>query len=224
MVDMAFKGHIPWNKGAKGLTVAWNKGLKNSEETKRKISENTKIALRKRIAAGLPVGLQKGNIVSMETRRKISATLKGRPSTNLGRKASDETRLKMRNAQLLRVAEGRHNTFHGKSSEYQLIRESLDYRLWRESVFKRDNYTCQECGERGGKLNADHIKSFAEYPESRFEVSNGRTLCEECHKKTDTFLGNFWKGRKRTGLRGKAVQAKRGAILQEVKSNAGTSW
>jgi hypothetical protein len=40
---------------------------------------------------------------------------------------------------------------------------------------------------RGGKLNADHIKSWAHYPELRFDTSNGRTLCLSCHHKTDTF-------------------------------------
>ena len=60
-------------------------------------------------------------------------------------------------------------------------------RNWREAVFKRDNYTCQGCGEKGVYLNADHIKPFAYFPELRFELSNGRTLCVPCHKKTDTF-------------------------------------
>jgi len=36
------KGHIPWNKGTKGLTVPWNKGISRSEETKRKVSEGLK--------------------------------------------------------------------------------------------------------------------------------------------------------------------------------------
>lgn len=62
-------------------------------------------------------------------------------------------------------------------------RSSKDYKLWRLSVYERDNYTCQECGERGGKLNAHHIKSWRKHPDLRFSVSNGLTLCENCHKK-----------------------------------------
>ena len=70
------------------------------------------------------------------------------------------------------------------------IRKSVKYKIWRDTVFKRDNYICQLCGKRGGELNADHIKQFALYPEFRFEVSNGRTLCVNCHRKTFIFMGN----------------------------------
>jgi len=70
------------------------------------------------------------------------------------------------------------------------IRNSLGYKLWRTAIFDRDNYTCIWCGERGGKLNADHIKPFSLFPELRFVVTNGRTLCEDCHKKTDSYLVN----------------------------------
>lgn len=82
----------------------------------------------------------------------------------------------------------------GVTKENMKIRSSYEYRNWRRLVFERDDYTCQWCGARNGNgkkvvLNADHIKPFALYPELRFEVSNGRTLCEPCHAKTDTFRG-----------------------------------
>ncbi len=63
------------------------------------------------------------------------------------------------------------------------IRNSKEYANWRKSVFERDNYTCQLCKIRGYKLNADHIKPFSLFPELRLDLSNGRTLCEDCHKK-----------------------------------------
>ena len=62
---------------------------------------------------------------------------------------------------------------------------SFEYRNWRKAVFERDNYTCQNifCGKRGGYLEAHHIRSYAEHPELRLEISNGVTLCRSCHKR-----------------------------------------
>lgn len=77
----------------------------------------------------------------------------------------------------------------GKDSEARRIRQRIEYRLWREAVFARDNWTCQKCEERGGKLHSHHIKSFAEYPELRFAIDNGETLCQDCHKLTDSYIG-----------------------------------
>ena len=76
---------------------------------------------------------------------------------------------------------------HGLTSEQKRIRESRDYDIWRKAVFERDDYTCVLCGAHGVVLNADHIKRFAEYPELRFDVGNGRTLCVPCHKDTPTY-------------------------------------
>lgn len=73
------------------------------------------------------------------------------------------------------------------------IRTSREYKLWRTAVFERDNWTCVWCGERGGVLNADHIKPFALFPELRLAIDNGRTLCLPCHKTTDTYAGRLYK-------------------------------
>ena len=69
----------------------------------------------------------------------------------------------------------------GISAENHIIRNSLEMKIWRAKVFKRDKYTCQHCKEAGGILNAHHIKPFASYPELRFELTNGLTLCKNCH-------------------------------------------
>ena len=77
----------------------------------------------------------------------------------------------------------------GRCDENMRIRKSRQSLLWRKAVFERDNYICVWCGQRGGQLNADHIKPLAGYPELIFEISNGRTLCIGCHKKTDNYAG-----------------------------------
>lgn len=81
-----------------------------------------------------------------------------------------------------------------KSPINKVIRRSKKYKIWRESIFKRDGYTCLHCGIRGTELNADHILPFSLYPEFRFDVNNGRTLCVPCHRKTPTYGTRLLKG------------------------------
>lgn len=61
-------------------------------------------------------------------------------------------------------------------------RHCKKYIDWRNEVFKRDAYTCKKCGQHGGTLNAHHIKLFSKYKNLRYDLNNGITLCEECHK------------------------------------------
>lgn len=79
----------------------------------------------------------------------------------------------------------------GVYPEHLKVRHSPEMKFWRTEVFKRDNYTCVLCGRKrkvGDRvvLHADHIKPFAKYPKLRLSLKNGRTLCRECHLKTDT--------------------------------------
>lgn len=75
----------------------------------------------------------------------------------------------------------------GLTTKHYRIRRSSRYKQWREAIFERDDYTCQMCFTRGGILNADHVKPFALFPDLRFDLDNGRTLCLPCHKLTPTY-------------------------------------
>ena len=104
-----------------------------------------------------------------------------------GDKMSDSAKEKIRLSLLNKTGKDARNWQGGKTKEGIIIRYSRKSKEWRMAILKRDDYTCQGCGERGGTLEVDHIKPFAYFPELRFEMSNGRTLCRECHKKTDTY-------------------------------------
>lgn len=73
---------------------------------------------------------------------------------------------------------------------------SNQYKEWRMAVFSRDDFTCQFCGKKGGEINADHIKPWSLFPSLRFDLNNGRTLCLDCHRKTDTWgirkIKSYW--------------------------------
>lgn len=71
------------------------------------------------------------------------------------------------------------------------IRRSFQYKQWAKKVKERDNYTCQICGVNSVYLHSDHIKEFSNYPELRFDLDNGRTLCVQCHRNTPNFGAKF---------------------------------
>jgi hypothetical protein len=152
-------------------------GHKHSEETKKKIgikSANRPKEVLEKISKTL-----KGQVIPQEVRDKIS---KNNAKYWLGKKRPDIT--------------GANNTQWngGPKTEYERIRKSLEYKLWRKAVFERDNYTCIWCGDnKGGNLEADHIKPFIFFPELRLAIDNGRTLCKQCHKKTDTYGSKVFK-------------------------------
>ena len=68
----------------------------------------------------------------------------------------------------------------GITPENFKIRNSTEMKEWKIAVFKRDSHTCQRCGNKNYN-EAHHIKCFSKYPEYRFDVSNGITLCKFCH-------------------------------------------
>ena len=128
--------------------------------------------------------MQKGSKMSAESRAKMSAAAKSRPSNRIGKKHSAETRAKISKITRERTPRGQNapGYIDGKGIERRGLRASCELKRWRYDVFSRDGFTCCHCGDdRGGNLNAHHIRQFAKYPELRFDVENGVTLCVGCH-------------------------------------------
>jgi len=122
---------------------------------------------------------------------------------NIGRKE------KMRKAMVGKWAGEKNPKYiDGRTPLVMLIRGLEEYTNWRKEVFKRDNYICQKCKSKGN-LEAHHcIKSFSvifseflkEYDQfspiedketlirlatkykSFWDLSNGKTLCKDCHR------------------------------------------
>lgn len=194
----------------------YGKKHSHSEETKRKISlskkgqshpQSTETRLKISIA-------NKGRIFSEEHRRKIGEAEKGEKHPHFG-KTMEEIHNKGckchfclgAKRQLIGILNSSY--IDGRTPLHFMIRNLLEYKEWKNKVFKRDNYTCQSCGEKG-YIEAHHKLSFSlifqdfldiykQFSPSKdkiiliklaikyqpfWNVENGKTLCEKCHNKT----------------------------------------
>ena len=184
---MAFaKGYKPWNKGKTGIKTS-NKGYKHSEATRIQMSKT-------RIERGILPPNRKGIPHTIDHKRKIGeANKKAYSSLILRQQISD--RQKGSKAYWWKG---------GITALRNQIRQCFKYRLWRSDVFHKNDFTCQICSKRGGRLSADHYpKSFsailddnkiksleeAENCEEFWDINNGRTLCYPCHFKTENYGG-----------------------------------
>jgi transposase-like protein len=113
---------------------------------------------------------------------QISATTVGvwleRAGIDRRKSPTKRVREKLRKANL---GEKRYNWKGGITGERRRQRLSMYMRDAREACFRRDDYTCRACGQRGGKLNAHHVWPFQRFPDLKYEVSNLVTLCKKCH-------------------------------------------
>ena len=157
----------------------------------------------------MPKGVYKHKPCFGKTKRKISKKFKGQHHSlstefkkgritwnknkntgqmpwNKGKHLSKKIKKKISKAV---KGEKNHNWKGGIISKNDRIRKGLEFRLWREAVFIKDNWTCQKCDKYNGEHHPHHIKNFAEYPELRFAIDNGITLCEKCHREFHKIYG-----------------------------------
>lgn len=130
--------------------------------------------------------------------------LKGFGGFNKWKKASEETKKKLSEKRKQRIIseETRRKTSESMKwskchfwkwwidPENRKARKGVDMQLRKETVFKRDNRTCQKCNTSWWRLNAHHIHNFADYPLLRTSIENWITLCKPCHQ---LFHKRYWK-------------------------------
>lgn len=154
-----------------------------------------------------PYGYRKAKFA----KRKFCSRVCGNRHNNrirIGIPRSEETKRKIREARAMQTngpsGKNHWNWKGGVTSLTRRIQGLAKYRAWRSAVYERDGFTCQGCGKRGEKLNADHIKPLclilhderiktvqdAVASDALWDVKNGRTLCVPCHKKTPTYAVN----------------------------------
>ena len=191
-MNISEKKHKAWNKGQDCrvdlICPECGSNFKRYPSQIRKTNFCSKICKGKTITGVKRPGVGKkiskakklmGLVYSKETRKKISNSLKGRVSPMSGKVHSEEVK------QTISLANTKHKVeeFSGYiTSQNKLDRNRFKKEI-QKTVFERDNYTCQMCGDRGCSLQVDHIKPWAEYIEGRFDINNCRTLCMDCHYK-----------------------------------------
>ena len=193
----------------KGRKNTWARsGWHHSIETRQKIS----VSLQGHIPHNK--GIRGAYKVSEETKKKISMAQLGHIGYMTDKTHTNETKLKMSLSHRGKHTGNLSNFWiDGRSKKLSIadqIRDCDEYIEWRTKVFKRDNYTCQDCGQVSGYLEAHHIKQFnlimtkflmkysqfspiedketlvrlAMTYEPFWDITNGKTLCKNCH---DTF-------------------------------------
>ena len=141
------------------------KGVPQSEEHKKRIGDAQRGVPRPYVSF-----LKKGTTHTDETKQKISRA-------GLGRKASNETKKRMSDAQI-KIGNKPPQFFGEKSSAF------VGTYYWLKQAKIRDDYTCQICGLKDVEIiEIDHIIPKSVRPDLKFELSNLMCLCPNCHRR-----------------------------------------
>lgn len=184
-ISLANKGKKPSPKAIEMSRLArigkssWNRGVPMSESTKEKLRKSSKKAW--------AIGALHPHEWSDESRARLSesgkrAYMEGRRTAPwAGKKFSDEHRKKLSVAKKGLNAGELSPSWRGGITKSSKLERTKFVQTMQALVFQRDSYTCQICSQYSGYLQVDHIKSWKDHPELRFDIENCRTLCMACH-------------------------------------------
>lgn len=181
-----FRKGQPSLKGMLGKkqTDTWKK--EQSERLKEQYSSGKRISYFKNWSwnKGKKCNYLIGNQFAKGNKPNKTSFKKGKDNKNFGK---DWSNMK---------GENHYNWKGGITPEIVLLRQSAKYQIWRNAVYLRDDFTCQnpDCkyckNKQGSFLHAHHIKLFSEYSELRFNIGNGITYCRNYHAKLHSNLRN----------------------------------
>ena len=158
---------------AKKGKTAWNKGIPNTWYN--------------------PIGLE----VGWKAKRKLKELRIKKNCCFCGKEF--EVRPSLDRVRYCSISCGKLKDFSGNESiweEKRKLMQRKEYKLWRQVILEKDNYSCTICGFKEN-LHVDHIKSWKEYPELRYAIDNGRVLCASCHQNTPNYgFRIFWQDRR----------------------------
>ena len=193
-------------KANKGKDV-WIMGQHHSQETKDKISKKNKGN-----HASLKTEFKKGHPVSKELREKIRKRSTGNKYT-LGKIFTEEHRKNISLSKRFKIRKKPSLYSEARRRLFAILKSSEQWKQWRQQIFRRDGYVCQECFNKGQYIHPHHKKQLAklvdtflqEYNQFSliedfetflrltvtyqpfWDIENGITLCEDCHKKTKSW-------------------------------------
>ena len=193
-------GRVPWNKGTKGLQTAWNKGRKWSNKTKIKMSQSSKLTI-PQIKKRYPLFYKIEELqYSPDKPDEIQVHCKNHKCPNSKEQGGWFTPTHGQLYERIRQLEknyGNGGSYLYCSDEckktcplYYIfddpfkVKKELytpsEYKIWRDTVIKNDNYECQKCGSLND-LDVHHIYPEKTHPLLALDCMNGITLCRRCH-------------------------------------------
>lgn len=181
-----YKGQRPWNKGLSGIHLS-----PATEFKKGRIAPNK--------TAGIVKTCRCGNIFRVKPSLarvqacSHSCSRKGQPSAKKGIPLTEAQKLKISIAH--KSWKQRHpNTPHWnymldrlKVRKSEAHKYDTTYKIWMKEVKQRDQWQCQLANQDcHGPVEAHHILPWSQFPQSRYNINNGITLCRRHHPRRRT--------------------------------------